>query len=137
MRHRNLTIKLGRKGEHRNLMLANLVSDLILRSRVTTTLAKAKAARRLADKMITLGKKGTLHHRRQALAVLHRKNAVAKLFKDVAPQHTGRNGGYTRIVKLGARIGDAAPTALLEWVEPTGAAPAPAPETAKAEETKP
>ncbi len=134
MRHRNLTIKLGRKGEHRNMMLANMVSDLILRSRVTTTLAKARAARRLADKMITLGKKGTLHHRRQALATLHRKNAVAKLFKDVAPQHTGRNGGYTRIIKLGARIGDAAPTAIIEWVEPTGATPAPAPEPAKAEE---
>ena len=136
MRHRNLTIKLGRKGEHRNMMLANLVSDLILRNRVTTTLAKAKAARRLADRMITLGKKGTLHHRRQALAVLHRKNAVAKLFKELAPQHTGRNGGYTRIIKLGARIGDAAPTAILEWVEATGAAAAPAPEPVNTEEKK-
>jgi len=137
MRHRKLTIKLGRKGEHRNMKLANLVSDLILRGRVTTTLAKAKAARRLADRMVTLGKKGSLHHRRQALAVLHRKNAVARLFKDVAPQHTGRNGGYTRIVKLGARLGDAAPTAILEWVEPTGGAPAPALEPAKTEAAKP
>ena len=133
MRHRKLTIKLGRKWKHRDAMLANLVSSLIIKGRVSTTLAKAKAARRLADRMITLGKKGTLHHRRQALAVLHQKPVVARLFKDLAPQHTGRPGGYTRIIKLSTRIGDAAPMAVIEWVESTGAAPAPAPEPVKAE----
>ena len=133
MRHRNLTIKLGRKGEHRNMMLANMVSKLILHGRVSTTLAKAKAAKRLAEKMVTLGKKGTLHHRRQALAALHEKKAVAKLFKDLAAQHQGRRGGYTRIIRLADRIGDAAPMVVIEWVESTGQAPAPAPEPAKTE----
>jgi large subunit ribosomal protein L17 len=124
MRHRKLTIKLGRKSEHRDLMLANLVSSLILHGRVQTTLPKAKAARRLAERMITLGKKGDLHHRRLALATLRQKPAVAKLFKDLAPQHADRHGGYTRIIKLQRRIGDTAEMALLEWVEQLGAAPA-------------
>lgn len=127
MRHRNLTIKLGRKGAHRNAMLANMVCDLVLHGRVSTTLDKAKAARRLAERMVTLGKKGKLHHRRQALAVMHQKGAVAKLFKEVAPQHQGRSGGYTRIIRLGRRLGDAASMAVIEWVESAGAAPAAAP----------
>jgi large subunit ribosomal protein L17 len=125
MRHGKRTIKLGRKSEHRNSMLANLVSSLVLHGRVRTTLEKAKAARRLADRVITFGKKGTLHHRRLALAALRQKDVVAKLFKDVAPQYQGRSGGYTRIIKLNQRIGDSAPLALLEWVESdTAAAPA-------------
>ncbi|MBI5685693.1 MAG: 50S ribosomal protein L17 [Verrucomicrobia bacterium] len=124
MRHGKRTIKLGRKSEHRNAMLANLVSSLVLHGRVRTTLEKAKAARRLADRVITFGKKGTLHHRRLALAALRQKDVVAKLFKDVAPQFQGRSGGYTRIVKLNQRIGDSAKLALLEWVETAPEAPA-------------
>ncbi|MCX6909833.1 MAG: 50S ribosomal protein L17 [Verrucomicrobia bacterium] len=129
MRHGKRTIKLGRKSEHRNAMLANLVASLVLHGRVRTTLEKAKAARRLADRVITFGKKGTLHHRRLAIAALRQKDVVAKLFKDVAPQFQGRNGGYTRIIKLNQRIGDSAKLALLEWVET--AAPAPAAEPPK------
>jgi len=124
MRHGKRTIKLGRKSEHRNSMLANLVSSLVLHGRVRTTLEKAKAARRLADRVITFGKKGTLHHRRLAIAALRQKDVVAKLFKDVAPQFQGRSGGYTRIVKLNQRIGDSAKLALLEWVETAPVAPA-------------
>jgi large subunit ribosomal protein L17 len=128
MRHGKRTIKLGRKSEHRNAMLANLVASLVLHGRVRTTLEKAKAARRLADRVITFGKKGTLHHRRLALAALRQKDVVAKLFKDVAPQYQGRSGGYTRIIKLNQRIGDSAPLALLEWVEQAAASPAAEPD---------
>ncbi len=117
MRHRKQTAKLGRKGEHRNMMLANLVCSLILHRRVKTTLAKAKAARSLAEKMVTLAKKGTIHHRRLAVARLHQEDAVRILFKEIAPFHKDRPGGYTRIIKLGQRRGDAAPMAILEWVE--------------------
>ncbi len=130
MRHGKRTIKLGRKSEHRNSMLANLVSSLVMHGRVRTPLEKAKAARRLADRVITFGKKGTLHHRRLALAALRQKTAVTKLFKDLAPLYQSRNGGYTRIVKLNERVGDCAPQALLEWVE-TAVAAAPAPEPEK------
>ena len=116
MRHRKHTAKLGRKGSHRNAMLANLVCSLIKSRRVTTTLAKAKAARPLAEKMVTLGKKGTIHHRRLAAARLHQEDAVRILFNEIAPRHRERQGGYTRIIKHGLRRGDAAPTAILEWV---------------------
>ena len=117
MRHRKRNAKLGRKGDHRNAMLANLVCSLIVHRRVTTTLAKAKAARPVAEKMLTLGKKGTLHHRRLAAARLHQEDAVRVLFNDLAPLHQDRPGGYTRIVRLGQRQGDAAAMAILEWVE--------------------
>lgn len=116
MRHRKHTVKLGRKGSHRNAMLANLVCSLIKSRRVTTTLAKAKAARPMAEKMLTLGKKGTIHHRRLAAAKLHQEDAVRILFNEIAPQHQERRGGYTRIIKQGTRRGDAAPMAILEWV---------------------
>lgn len=116
MRHRKHTAKLGRKGSHRNAMLANLVCSLIKSRRVTTTLAKAKAARPMAEKMVTLGKKGTIHHRRLAAARLHQEDAVRILFNEIAPRHQERQGGYTRIIKQGLRRGDAAPTAILEWV---------------------
>jgi large subunit ribosomal protein L17 len=129
MRHRKRTAKLGMKSQHRRATLANLVCSLIEHSRITTTVAKAKVARRYADKMVTLAKKGTLHHRREALAFLRHKPAVAKLFAELGKQHGDRNGGYTRIVRLGQRLGDAAPIAILEW---TGTvAPAPEPETGK------
>lgn len=116
MRHRKHTAKLGRKGSHRNAMLANLVCSLIKSRRVTTTLAKAKAARPMAEKMVTLGKKGTIHHRRLAAARLHQEDAVRILFNEIAPRHQERQGGYTRIIKQRPRRGDAAPTAILEWV---------------------
>src|SRR2546421_419826 len=151
MRHRKRTAKLGRTGEHRNAMLANLVCSLIKHKRVTTTLAKAKAARPVAEKMVTLGKAGSIHARRLAAArlrhparTLHRSKAereawrksedvVRILFDELAPAFKERNGGYTRVVKLGPRRGDAAPRAILEWVDFT----APAAETVAAEpETK-
>jgi large subunit ribosomal protein L17 len=130
------TAKLGRTSEHRNAMLANLVCSLIEHKRVTTTLAKAKAARSVAEKMVTLGKKGTLHHRRLAAARLHQEDAAKILFKDIAPAFKDRRSGYTRIIKLEQRQGDSAQRAILEWVDTVITAPAPA-ETAPAAETKP
>jgi large subunit ribosomal protein L17 len=124
MRHRKQTAKLGRTGSHRNAMLANLVCSLIKHKRVTTTLAKAKAARSVAEKMVTLGKSGTVHDRRLAAARLHQEDAVKILFNEIAPQQKDRRGGYTRIVKLHRRQGDAAEEAILEWVDFTLAAPA-------------
>ena len=117
MRHQKKTLKLGRTAEHRKALLANQVCSLIEHQRIKTTLAKAKAVRPLAEKMVTLGKKGSLHARRTALAVLRQKGAVKKLFEDIAPRSATRNGGYTRIVKLGARKSDAAPVAFIEWVD--------------------
>ena len=118
MRHRKRTAKLGRSGSHRNSMLANLVCDLIRYERIVTTLAKAKAVQPLAEKMVTLAKKGTIHHRRLAAARLHREDAVRLLFNTIAPDFGKRQGGYTRIVKLDFRRGDAAPRAILEWMDP-------------------
>ena len=138
MRHLKRTAKLGRTSEHRNAMLANLVCSLIEHKRVTTTLAKAKAARSVAEKMVTLGKKGTVHHRRLAVARLHQESAAKILFKEIAPAFKDRSSGYTRIVKLGQRQGDSAQRAILEWVDtiaPAAAPAAPAAE-AKAEEKK-
>ena len=117
MRHQKKTVKLGRTAEHRKALLANQVCSLIEHQRIKTTLAKAKAVRPLAEKMVTLGKKGSLHARRTALAVLRQKDAVKKLFDDIAPRSADRNGGYTRIVKLGARKSDSAPVAFIEWVD--------------------
>ncbi len=98
-------------------MLANQVCSLIEHRRIKTTLAKAKATRPIAEKMVTLGKRGTLHARRQAVAFLRQKGAVKKLFEEVAPACEGRQGGYCRITKLGPRPSDAAPMAYLEWVD--------------------
>jgi large subunit ribosomal protein L17 len=117
MRHQKKTVKLGRTAEHRKALLANQVCSLIEHQRIKTTLAKAKAVRPLAEKMVTLGKKGSLHARRTALAVLRQKGAVKKLFDDIAPRSADRRGGYTRIVKLGARKSDSAPVAFIEWVD--------------------
>ena len=117
MRHQKKTLKLGVTAAHRKSLLANQVCSLIEHQRIKTTLAKAKAVRPLAEKMVTLGKKGSLHARRTALAVLRQKGAVKKLFEDIAPRSAGRNGGYTRIVKLGARTSDSAPVAFIEWVD--------------------
>src|SRR6266481_8671994 len=128
MRHQKKTVKLGRTAEHRKALLANQVCALIEHQRIKTTLAKAKAVRPLAEKMVTLGKNGSLHARRTALAVLRQKNAVKKLFGEVAPRSTTRNGGYTRIVKLGRRKSDSAAMAFIEWVDALVVEETPAPE---------
>ncbi|MGI6566671.1 MAG: 50S ribosomal protein L17 [Firmicutes bacterium] len=108
--------KFGRDAGHRKALLRNLVSSLLLEERIKTTDIKAKAVKSLADKMITLGKRGDLHARRQAAAFLGRPEAVAKLFDEIAPRYTERNGGYTRVVKVGPRRGDAAPISIVELV---------------------
>ena len=163
MRHRVRTAKLGRTGEHRNAMLANLVCSLIEQKEITTTLAKAKAARVVAEKMVTLGKRGTLHHRRLAAARLRapqrrffprakgvpgkqlreqwsqEHDVVRILFDEIAPSFQDRMGGYTRIIKLaGVRRGDGAQMAILKWVdesleEKAKASPTPAAEPAPAQ----
>jgi large subunit ribosomal protein L17 len=137
MRHLKRTAKLGRTGTHRNRMLANLVCSLIKHKRVTTTLAKAKAARSVAEKMVTLSKGGTLHHRRLASARLHQdEDAIKILFNDIAPTQKDRNGGYTRIMKLGQRQGDAAQLAILEFVDVPVSAPTTTTEAAPEAEAK-
>jgi large subunit ribosomal protein L17 len=117
MRHLKKTVKLGRTGAHRDAMLANQVCSLIIERRIKTTLAKAKATRSLAEKMVTLGKAGTLAARRQALATIKQPEQVKALFETIAPGFAGRAGGYTRITKLGQRMSDASEMVILEWVE--------------------
>src|SRR5438105_1242086 len=117
MRHQKKTVKLGRTAEHRKALLANQVCSLIEHQRIKTTLAKAKAVRPLAERMVTLGKNGSIHARRTAFATLRQKDAVKKLFDDIAPRSAERNGGYTRIVKLGQRKSDSARMAFIEWVD--------------------
>ena len=127
MRHRAKTVKLGRKSQHRDSMLANMAGSLILHGCIKTTLSKAKALRPIAEKLLTLGKKGGLHHRRLALSKLANNNDwVKKLFAEIAPRFKDRSGGYTRILKLGPRNSDSAPMAFVEWVD---TAPAVAPVT--------
>ena len=117
MRHRVDTFKIGRSGAHRRAMLANMVSSLFEHGRIETTIVKAKAAASFAERLITLGKKGEIHHRRLAFARLRNKEAVKTLFDEIAPVYADRNGGYTRIFKLGKRRGDAAETCILMLVE--------------------
>ena len=117
MRHQKKTIKLGRTAEHRRALLANQVCALIQHQRIKTTLAKAKAVRPLAERMVTLGKNGSIHARRTALSVLRQKSAVQKLFDDISQRSAERNGGYTRIIKLGARKSDSSRMAFIEWVD--------------------
>ena len=114
MRHRNAGFKLGRNTSHRRALLRNLVTSVIIEDRVETTVAKAKAVRPLVEKMITLGKKGDLHSRRQALAFLMTDDSVTRLFETVAPRYGDRNGGYLRIVKTGFQKGDGAEKAFIE-----------------------
>ena len=125
MRHAKKTIKLGRKSEHRNLLLANQVCSLIAHNRIKTTLAKAKAVRPFAERMITLGKRGDLHARRVAFSFLRQKDAVQRLFAELAPRSASRQGGYCRIVKLGPRQSDSALMAYIEFVDQAGAEPEP------------
>ena len=153
MRHRKRTNKLGMKSQHRRATLANLVCSLIKHKRIRTTIARAKVARSLADKMVTLGKRGTLHARRQATARLQfrgpdhqltkeqrerwRKNedVIRILFEEIAPSFKDRQGGYTRIVRVGQRLGDAAEIAILEWTNTVTTTPEPEKDK-KAEEPK-
>ena len=140
MRHNKSGRRLGRNSSHRSAMMRNMVTSLIMHEKITTTDARAKELRKIAEKMITLGKRGDLHARRQALAVMRERKAVAKLFDMVAPRYKDRPGGYTRIFKVGSRLGDNAPMAIVELVEeeftsrPRKTAPAPAAPAVKAEE---
>jgi large subunit ribosomal protein L17 len=126
MRHRRAGKKLGRDSAHRKALYSNLAGALIEHGRIKTTEAKAKAVKPFAEQMITLGKRGDLHARRLALAELRSQDVVHQLFADVAPRFADRPGGYTRIVKIGPRYGDAAEMVYLELVDyvPAGAAPA-------------
>ena len=144
MKHGRKTIKLQRKQDHRDALLMNLVISLIEHRRIRTTLAKAKAVRPFAEKMVTLGKAGTLHARRNAVSYLRHKDVVKKLFEEIAPASKDRAGGYTRITKLGQRRSDSAPMAYIEWVDAfvpmAAAAPAeaaPEGDAAPAEEAAP
>ena len=119
MRHRKAGRALSRSRSHRAALVRNQVTDLLRREAIVTTEAKAKSIRPVAERMITLGKRGTLHARRQAAAVIIDKKVVRRLFDEVAPRFQDRPGGYTRIVKLGPRRGDGAPMAHIELVERT------------------
>src|SRR5881628_3785035 len=121
MRHRVAGVKLGRTPAHRRALLRNLVTALLEHEVVRTTDAKAKELRRWGDRVITLGKQGTLHARRRAGALIRRRSVVKKLFDEIAPRFADRAGGYTRVVKLGARHGDAASLSVVELVERAGA----------------
>lgn len=136
MRHQKKTVKLGRTASHRKSLLANQVCSLIEHKRIKTTLAKAKAVRPLAEKMVTLGKRGDLHARRIAAGYLGQKDAVKKLFAEIAPRAADRKGGYTRIIKLGQRLSDSAPMAYIEWVDSEGAAVEVAPVAVKSTSKK-
>jgi large subunit ribosomal protein L17 len=114
MRHRNGGFKLGRNTSHRRALLRNLVTSIILNDRVHTTITKAKATRPIVEKMITLGKNGSVHSRRQALAYLMTPESVDRLFKTVAPRYATRPGGYSRIIRTGVRKGDASEMAYIE-----------------------
>ena len=116
MRHRKAGRKLGRTAAHRKAMLRNMVTSLFEHERIVTTVPKAKEARRVADKMITLAKRGDLHARRQAHSYIQSKDVVAKLFDEIQEQYADRQGGYTRIIRTGIRQGDAAQMAILELV---------------------
>ncbi|MCB9958347.1 MAG: 50S ribosomal protein L17 [Rhodospirillaceae bacterium] len=117
MRHRRYGRKFSRTSSHRKAMFSNLAAALLLHEQIKTTLPKAKDLRSVAEKLITMGKKGTLHHRRQAFAILRDDAVVAKLFDTLADRYKTRQGGYTRVLKAGFRYGDAAPMAYIELVD--------------------
>jgi large subunit ribosomal protein L17 len=117
MRHRNAGRKLGRTSSHKKAMLRNMVTSFLKEEKIITTDAKAKELRSLADKIITLGKEGTLHARRLAMQVVRDKTTAKKIFDDLSARFKDRNGGYTRIVKVGNRVGDNAPISMIELVD--------------------
>ncbi len=123
MRHKKKTFKIGRTAEHRGCLVANMVSSLVLHGRVITTPTKAKEVGRVTDKMVTHAKVGDLHNRRLALVTMRNLDAVRILFDEIGPRMNGRQGGYTRIIRLGNRRGDGAATCLLELVGNETAAP--------------
>lgn len=136
MRHRSKTVKLKRNASHRKALLANMAISLIEHGRIKTTLGKAKALRPVAEKLITLAKRDDLHSRRLAIAFLHQKETVQKLFAETAPAAKDRQGGYCRITKLGARMSDSAPMAIIEWVDqPASDEESPAVEVSAKEES--
>ncbi len=124
MRHRKEGRKFGREAGHRKALLRNLVKSLVISERITTTEAKAKEMRSLAERVITYGKKGAIHHRRLAFRVLGDRSLVKKVFDEIAPRYKNVAGGYTRIIKAGFRKGDAASMAVIEFVEEKDAASA-------------
>ena len=140
MRHQRVMKKFGRSPAHRKALMKSLVTNLILAESIQTTLPKAKEARKDAEKMVTIARKGGLAARRLAASRLQQPKAVRKLFEKIVPAMEGRKGGYTRILKLGARKGDAAPMCILQWVTaPEAVEPAaekPAEDAPKAEEAK-
>ncbi len=137
MRHRRNTTKLKRSASHRKSLLANLACSLIEHGRIRTTFGKAKALRPVAEKLVTQAKRNDLHSRRLAIAFLRQKEAVSKLFAEVAPAASDRQGGYCRITKLGQRMTDAAPMAIIEWVDLPALDAEETIEEPAAEETKP
>ncbi len=131
MRHGKKIAKLGRTAPHRKAMLSNMMASLFINERVTTTQTRAKELKRTAERVLTCAKKGDLHARRQVLRVIADKQVVAKLFDELGPRYKSRNGGYTRLIKLGPRRGDGAFMSIVELVDRPGAA---AEETQQAEE---
>jgi large subunit ribosomal protein L17 len=117
MRHGNAHRKLNRTAEHRHAMFANMAAALIKHEQITTTLPKAKDLRPIVEKLVTLGKRGGLHARRQAIAEIRDAAIVKKLFDVIGPRYQSRNGGYTRVLKAGYRYGDSAPVAVIEFVD--------------------
>lgn len=136
MRHRVRSRKLGRTSAHRKAMYRNMVTSLLEHERIQTTDAKAKEVRRIAERMITLGKRGGLHARRHAMRTIRRKEVAAKVFEELAERYRERPGGYTRVLKLGVRRGDAAPISLVELVD-AGAGPGAGPPSRAATKQKP
>ena len=124
MNHRKTGRKLGRTSAHRKALFRNMVTSLLEHEQIRTTDAKAKELRGVAERMITLGKRGTLHARRQALRTIRSKDVTSKLFDELAERYRERPGGYTRVIKLGQRVGDAAPMAIIELVDREAEAPA-------------
>lgn len=137
MRHRKSGLKLNRTASHRDAMFRNMVTSLFKHQRIQTTAVKAKELRRWADHLITLAKRGDLHARRQALAIVREKNVVHKLFEEAQSRFNSVAGGYTRVVKLGRRVGDAAPVSIIELVAPAADAGKPKKKAAKAKPAVP
>lgn len=117
MRHRRSGRKLNRTASHRKALFANMAAALIKHEQIITTLPKAKELRRVVDKLVTLGKRGDLHARRQAISAIRDKGMVSKLFETLGPRYKDRNGGYTRVMRAGFRYGDSAPMAVIELVD--------------------
>jgi large subunit ribosomal protein L17 len=136
MRHGKKIAKLGRMAPHRKAMLSNMMTSLFINERVTTTQTRAKELKRTAERVLTCAKKGDLHARRQVLRVIADKQVVAKLFDELGPRYKGRNGGYTRVIKLGPRRGDGAFMSIVELVDRPGAVAEETQESAAAEEAQ-